>query len=438
MGTDNNFPNGIPDIFLSHVGEDGDFVKELASKLEENQLLTWYYERDSNEGSSFNDQSIDIIESSKVSAFIISRSFLNRRDETWVEYEISYAISEHKPHIWIFKDITFEDLKQHKDLRYFIRHNVAFIGKDPKLADKVKNFITKIPPKKLPTFVEKVSDIIIIPTINHEVSNSIEKTKSHHRLHTEKEINFTKKSIERLSNESSRYKWFQVGLISVIAIILTLCLLVVFPISTGVTGIPISSYFIPTMYMDDTGDINLSSSYALKGDTAGEVIKIQYSAKKSHGKGTAGVYWLYPPGKVNMGTYPEGIVFDRYNTIIFKAKGENGGEIAIFKVGGVGGKYPDSIQPAISTESIILSNSWKSYSIPLAGKDLSHVIGGFCWVTNVEQNPKGCTIFIDDIYAVKNRTMQETLILIIQYLIGGLVIAIVVFVMMRLRLLQQI
>jgi hypothetical protein len=50
-----------------------------------------------------------------------------------------------------------------------------------------------------------------------------------------------------------------------------------------------------------------------------------------------------------------------------------------------------------SADIIDLSIEWQHYTIDLTGKDLSHVIGGFCWMTNKNQNPYGSTIFLDDI-----------------------------------------
>jgi hypothetical protein len=85
--------------------------------------------------------------------------------------------------------------------------------------------------------------------------------------------------------------------------------------------------------------------------------------------------------------------------LTFWVKGETGGEEAEFKVGGIDGnaRYPDSIQPSVSTGIITLTSDWKQYTINLSGQDLSHVIGGFCWTTNTNQNPDGATVFLDDI-----------------------------------------
>jgi len=112
----------------------------------------------------------------------------------------------------------------------------------------------------------------------------------------------------------------------------------------------------------------------------------------------AGIYWLYPDK--NWGDMPEGRNLTGEKKVVFWAKGAKGGERAEFKVGGVSGKYPDSIQPPLSTGPILLSEKWQKFTIDLEGRDLSHVVGGFCWVTNVEQNHDGSVIYVADIQFV--------------------------------------
>ena len=153
--------------------------------------------------------------------------------------------------------------------------------------------------------------------------------------------------------------------------------------------------FFPSGWMGDWGDISLDDACTDNPHSEPTCIKITYSAAKSQGKGWAGIYWQYPDS--NWGDNPEGRDLTGATKLTFWARGEKGGEKAEFKVGGITGKYPDSIQPPVSTGVIVLSDKWQQYTIDLTGKDLSHVIGGFCWVTNKHQNPYGCTIYLDDI-----------------------------------------
>ncbi|MDD2665424.1 MAG: NosD domain-containing protein [Methanocellales archaeon] len=125
----------------------------------------------------------------------------------------------------------------------------------------------------------------------------------------------------------------------------------------------------------------------------------------------AGVYWQDPEnnwGNCSTGGYN---LTDATN-LSFWAKGDNGTEKIEFKIGGIGrdpdtdqqiALYPDSLHPAVSTGIINLTNEWEQYTINLTGKNLSHVIGGFCWVTNTTLNPNGCTFYLDDVKYNKQR-----------------------------------
>jgi hypothetical protein len=115
-------------------------------------------------------------------------------------------------------------------------------------------------------------------------------------------------------------------------------------------------------------------------------------------EGWGGIYWLYPEN--NWGNLPGGLDLRPANKITFWAKGDTGGEQVRFFAGGASGPgapYPDSLQPQATTIFITLTRQWKEYSINLTGKDLSHVVGGFGWVTNDSFNPSGATFYLDDI-----------------------------------------
>ena len=157
----------------------------------------------------------------------------------------------------------------------------------------------------------------------------------------------------------------------------------------------VSDAFAPGGWMGDSGDITLEDACTDNPHSAPACIKVSYSAACSQGKKWAGIYWQYPDK--NWGNMPEGRDLTGATRLTFWAKGEKGGEKAEFKVGGITGRYPDSIQPPVGTGIVILSDAWQQYVIDLAGKDLRHIIGGFCWVTNKNQNPHGCHIYLDDI-----------------------------------------
>ena len=64
-------------------------------------------------------------------------------------------------------------------------------------------------------------------------------------------------------------------------------------------------------------------------------------------------------------------------------------------MGGITGEYPDSDSAAIGP--IELTKEWQKYTIDLAGKDLSNIIGGFCFAASKDDNPNGFIIYLDDI-----------------------------------------
>lgn len=167
------------------------------------------------------------------------------------------------------------------------------------------------------------------------------------------------------------------------------------PAHTPKKVVNVPDAFYPGGWMGDWGDITLDDVSTDNPYSEPACIKITYSAARSQGEGWSGIYWQYPDK--NWGNKIEGRDLTGSTQLTFWARGEKGGEKAEFKVGGITGEYHDSIQPPVSIGLIVLSDNWQQYTIDLAGNDLSHVIGGFCWVTNKNQNPHGCTIYLDDI-----------------------------------------
>ncbi len=111
----------------------------------------------------------------------------------------------------------------------------------------------------------------------------------------------------------------------------------------------------------------------------------------------AGVYWLEPAD--NWGRTPElqgrGYDLSGYTRLTFWARAEQ--ECIIeFKVGGIDGPYGDSLRPARQVLTK-LGQQWQQYEIDLSGANLECIIGGFCWVTNWDTNPKGAVFYLDSI-----------------------------------------
>ncbi|MDR3111612.1 MAG: hypothetical protein LBU55_00340 [Elusimicrobiota bacterium] len=155
------------------------------------------------------------------------------------------------------------------------------------------------------------------------------------------------------------------------------------------------NHFAPSGWMGDFGDLKINPANAESPHSGNTCIKIAYSGRMAQGAGWAGIYWQQPAN--NWGDKRgAGYNLTGAEKLTFWVRGQKGGEkIAEFKVGGITGEYPDSCTAAIGP--ITLSKEWTKYSIPLDEKDMSSIIGGFCFALSKDDNPTGAVIFFDDI-----------------------------------------
>jgi hypothetical protein len=160
-------------------------------------------------------------------------------------------------------------------------------------------------------------------------------------------------------------------------------------------GDPSSEYFVPSGWMGDHADVALTTDHPGDPHSGKTCIKVVYRRSPAPRAGWAAVLWQHPEN--NWGDKKDaGIDLSATDQLVFWARGEKGGErIEEFKVGGTQGPYPDSDTGRIGP--IILTDTWQRYVIDLSGKDLTHIIGGFAWSTNLQANPDGCTFYLDDI-----------------------------------------
>ncbi|MCF7916618.1 MAG: hypothetical protein K9L61_02445 [Candidatus Omnitrophica bacterium] len=159
----------------------------------------------------------------------------------------------------------------------------------------------------------------------------------------------------------------------------------------------LDNHFIPSGWMPATAakDIKLTTNwknFPFSGDTC---IRVEYN--NNSGTRWAGVYWQHPAN--NWGTVPNaGYDLQGAKKLTFWARGDKGGEVIYeFKMGGLSsGQHIDS--DSASVGPIELSKEWEQYEIDLRGRDLSYVIGGFAWATNIDVNdPEGIVFYIDEI-----------------------------------------
>lgn len=154
------------------------------------------------------------------------------------------------------------------------------------------------------------------------------------------------------------------------------------------------NHFVASGWMGDYGDVKYdgaSTDMPFSGNTC---IKINYCACAYQGARWAGVYWQHPVN--NWGEIDAGYNLSKAKKLTFWARGAKGGElIDDFKFGGIGGKFPDS--DSAGTGMVTLNKEWTKYTIDLSGKNMSNIIGGFCWVANMDNNRDGIEFYIDEI-----------------------------------------
>ena len=153
-----------------------------------------------------------------------------------------------------------------------------------------------------------------------------------------------------------------------------------------------NNHYAPSGWMGDVANLELDQSCSQLPHDGKTCIKMRYNAEGL--KQWAGIYWQHPVN--NWGDKKGGYNLTGATKLTFWAKGANGYEvISEVKIGGISGQFSDSDVAWLKT--IKLTGSWKKYTIDLSKSDLSSISGGFCIVFSKKDNPKGCTVFLDDI-----------------------------------------
>ncbi|UCD15775.1 MAG: hypothetical protein JSV34_01640 [Candidatus Omnitrophota bacterium] len=159
----------------------------------------------------------------------------------------------------------------------------------------------------------------------------------------------------------------------------------------------LDNHFIPSGWMPATAsnDLKMNVNWENYPFSGSSCIRIEY--KNNSGTRWAGIYWQQPAN--NWGTVPNaGYNLQNATKLTFWARGEKGAEVINeFKMGGISsGEYIDS--DSVGIGPVQLTKDWKKYEIDLRGRDLSYVIGGFCWATNIDVNdPEGIVFYLDEI-----------------------------------------
>ena len=161
--------------------------------------------------------------------------------------------------------------------------------------------------------------------------------------------------------------------------------------------IPLESLYEPSGWMGD-GALYVSFDQHHRGvrrpgDHDRSVMRISYSPGSA---GWTALYWQWPEG--NWGeTQGRSLSAER---VTFSARGELGGELVAFNVGGIGrdGELPFRDKVDRSSGGIFLENEWKQYEIDLRDQDLSSLVGGFAWTIQSRGNVvHPVTFYLDNV-----------------------------------------
>jgi hypothetical protein len=157
------------------------------------------------------------------------------------------------------------------------------------------------------------------------------------------------------------------------------------------------NHFIPSGWMGDYGDLKFNDGDTTNPQDGRTAIKITYTGEAKQGANWSGIYWQNPAN--NWGEKPGGYDLTGYKRVTFWARGVRKDKKPVtineFKIGGITGDHGDS--DAASVGPMELTETWKKFTIDLADKNLSHIIGGFCWSASRDNNPDGFELYLDEI-----------------------------------------
>lgn len=130
--------------------------------------------------------------------------------------------------------------------------------------------------------------------------------------------------------------------------------------------------YVPSGHMGNTQAIQLVPDHKAKAKTGNACLQVQYNAAQDW----SGVLWQSPEQDWE-GKLPGGLDLTGAKALEFWARGENGGEVVNFQVGGIEGDQPYVDTARANLPEVRLTSEWKKYRIDLTGKDLSRIKTGF-------------------------------------------------------------
>ena len=150
--------------------------------------------------------------------------------------------------------------------------------------------------------------------------------------------------------------------------------------------------FFPSQTIGDGHAVSFDEGCLDDPQSGKTCVRIEYNATGDYG--WAGLYWVNPPG--NWGENKGGYDLRFAKKLTFWAKGEKGGEyIAVFRLGGLKGNYPDSDNHGLGP--VTLTDQWQEYSVDVSERNLKYIFAGFSFALTKAHNRKGCVFYLDNI-----------------------------------------
>jgi exo-beta-1,3-glucanase (GH17 family) len=153
--------------------------------------------------------------------------------------------------------------------------------------------------------------------------------------------------------------------------------------------------FVPSGWMGDSDSIEVDYNWTENVFDGQSCQKWIYKSDQRL-EGWSGVIWQDPEDNWDGDIAGAGYDLDDSILLVFHARGEKGGEIVSFGIGGLEGIYPDSVEE--QNKKIVLNKSWTEYSIVVNFLDLSSVHNGFMWTIDSAENESGdISFYLDEI-----------------------------------------
>lgn len=147
--------------------------------------------------------------------------------------------------------------------------------------------------------------------------------------------------------------------------------------------------YIPSGYEGNTTAIKMDTRCPVRPHSGKTCLKVDYTARQGWG----GVVWQNPAN--DWGSKPGGWNLTGAKKLTFWARGEKGGEVVSFGFGVLGSRVPFPDTATGNLEKVKLTNTWRSYTINLSGRNLARIKTGFDWI--VADTGRPVTFYLDDI-----------------------------------------